>query len=224
MYGCVRAAQRGGVLAPQPDRCEEKRVRVIGLVGGIGSGKTTAAEILASLGALVLNADLIGHEVYLPGTSGFDAVVDAFGKDVIGEDGRVDRKRLGGMVFADPAKLRRLNGIVHPLIKAEIARRIEAARKANDVRVVVVEAAILLEAGWRDLVGEVWVVCADPAHVVRRLAEQRGLAGDEVEARIARQMSDAERRANADVVIENRGTREDLRAAIEARWQALGGA
>jgi dephospho-CoA kinase len=143
---------------------------------------------------------------------------------VIGDDGRVDRKRLGGMVFADPARLRQLNAIVHPLIKAEITRRIEAARKANDVPVVVVEAAILLEAGWRDLVDEVWVVCADPAHVVRRLAEQRGLAGDEVEARIARQMSDAERRANADVVIENRGTREDLRAAIEARWQALGGA
>jgi dephospho-CoA kinase len=219
-----RNAARLGELAPQLDRCEERRVRVIGLVGGIGSGKTTAAEILAGLGARVLNADLIGHEVYLPGTAGFDAVVGAFGSDVVGDDGRIDRKRLGAIVFADPAKLRRLNGIVHPLIKEEIARRIEATRTANDVRAVVVEAAILLEAGWRDLVDEVWVVCADPAHVVRRLAEQRGLAGDEVEARIARQMGDAERRAKADVVIENRGTREDLRAAIEARWRALGDA
>jgi dephospho-CoA kinase len=194
---------------------------VIGLVGGIGSGKSTAAAILAELGAELINADLIGHEVYAPGKAGFDAIVAEFGQDVVGEDGRIDRKRLGALVFSDSGRLARLNAIVHPLIRAEIERRIARAREAGRARAVVVEAAILLEAGWRSLVDQVWVVSARREDVVQRLAAQRGMEESATQARIAKQMTDAERRVAADVVIENDGSIDELRARLVGLWQTL---
>jgi dephospho-CoA kinase len=194
-------------------------VKVIGLGGGIGSGKSTAAAILAELGAQVINADLVGHEVYAPGTPGFECVVAAFGPEIVGEDGRIDRKRLGAIVFADPAALDRLNAIVHPLINEEIIRRVQEARKASAVPGLVIEAAILAEAGWRSIMDEVWMVTSKREDVVRRLAEQRGLTEAETDARRARQMSDAERRAGADVVIENDGSLDDLRRRLVALWR-----
>lgn len=194
---------------------------VIGLVGGIGSGKSVASAMLAELGAEVINADLVGHEVYEPGKPGLDAIVAAFGTDVVGEDGRIDRKKLGPIVFADGAKLERLNAIVHPLIRAELERRIARAREDGRVRAVVVEAAILLEAGWRSLVDQVWVVAARREDVVERLAAQRGMAAAETDARMAKQMTDAERRSAADVVIENVGSLDDLRTRLAGLWQAV---
>lgn len=194
-------------------------IRVIGLVGGIGSGKTTAARMLADLGAAVIHADLVGHDVYRPGTPGFDAVVAAFGAGVVGGDGRIDRARLGALVFADPAALGRLDAIVHPLIRAEILRRIERLRAEGAASLIVLEAAILLEAGWRDLVDQVWVVSAGTDDVVHRLGAERGLDRAAVTARMARQMPDAERRALADVLIENRGTVEDLRTAVRRAFE-----
>jgi dephospho-CoA kinase len=194
---------------------------VIGLVGGIGSGKSVASAMLAELGAEVINADLVGHEVYEPGKPGFDAIVAEFGPAIVGVDGRVDRRKLGGIVFADGARLDRLNAIVHPLIRAEIERRIARAREKREVRAVVVEAAILLEAGWRPLVDQVWVISARREDVVERLAAQRGMAAAETDARMAKQMTDAERRSVADAVIENVGSLDDLRARLTGLWQAL---
>lgn len=194
---------------------------VIGLVGGIGSGKSVASAILAELGAEIINADLVGHEVYEPTKPGFDAIVSEFGTGVVGADGRIDRKQLGALVFADDAKLARLNAIVHPLIRAEIERRIERARATDAVRAVVVEAAILLEAGWRPLVDQVWVISASREDVVERLASQRGMAEGEAAARMAKQMTDGARRSVADVVIENSGSLDDLRARLVGLWQTL---
>jgi len=199
-------------------------MRVVGLVGGIGSGKSTAAAMLSELGALVVEADAIGHGVYRAGTPGFDAVVRAFGAGVVGEDGEIDRRRLGPIVFGDPARLAELNAIVHPLIRGEIERRIAAAREEGRVPAVVVEAAILIEAGWRDLVDEVWVVVAPRERIVDRLAAGRGIDRADAEARMRRQMSDAERRAAADVVIENDGSLDDLRGAVARAWKGLAGA
>jgi dephospho-CoA kinase len=194
---------------------------VIGLVGGIGSGKSVASAMLAELGAEVINADVVGHEVYEPGKPGFDAIVAEFGTDVVDADGRIDRKKLGPIVFADGAKLERLNAIVHPLIRSEIERRISRARDKGEVRAVVVEAAILLEAGWRSLVDQVWVISARREDVVERLAAQRGMAASETDARMAKQMTDAERRSVADVVIENLGSLDDLRTRLAGLWQAV---
>lgn len=199
-------------------------MRVVGLVGGIGSGKSTAAAMLGNLGALVIEADAIGHGVYRAGTPGFDAVVRAFGPAVVGDDGEVDRRKLGPIVFGDPARLAELNRIVHPLIRGEIERRIAVARGEGRVRAVVVEAAILIEAGWRDLVDEVWVVVAPRERIVDRLAAGRGIDRADAEARMRRQMSDEERRASADLVIENAGDLEDLRGGVARAWRGLVGA
>lgn len=196
-------------------------MRRIGLTGGIGSGKSTVAAILEELGARIISADKVGHEVYLPQTEGWRRVVEAFGEGILAADGSVDRRRLGAVVFADPAALERLNRILHPLIRAEIRRRLDAFASAGVSTPVVVEAAILVEASWASLVDEVWLVVADEAAVVERLRLQRGLAREEVEDRVRAQAGDAARRPRADVIIENRGSLADLRVAVEAAWRRL---
>jgi dephospho-CoA kinase len=193
-------------------------MRAIGLIGGIGAGKSVVRAELAAIGAEVIDADRVGHSVYEPGAPGFTAVVGAFGPDVVDAEGRIDRRRLGALVFADAAKLAQLNAIVHPLIRSEIERQLEELRREGRVLAAVVEAAILLEAGWDSLVDEIWLVVAGREKVIERLAAGRGLSAAEVEARLARQMSDAERRRRADVVIENDGSLEDLRARVRAAW------
>ena len=193
---------------------------VIGLTGGIGSGKSTVAEMLAALGALVIDADTVGHDVYRPGTEGFRQVVAAFGPEIAGADGSIDRRVLGARVFADPAALRRLNAIVHPLIAAAIRDRLAQAQAAPARSPVVVEAAIMLEAGWR-FFDEIWVVVVQPATAIARVTAARGLSADDVARRIAAQLSNDERRRAATRVIENDGSREELRAQVEAAWRAL---
>jgi len=193
---------------------------VIGLTGGIGSGKSTAAGILAGLGAVVIDADKIGHEIYRPGTDGFRRVVEAFGPRIVAADGTIDRGALGALVFADPAALARLNALVHPLIGDEIRRRIAAARAEDPRRPIVVEAAIMLEAGWR-FFDRVWLVTAAPETAITRAIVTRRLARAEVERRLAAQMPDAERRRFADLVLENDGTLGDLQARVEEAWRTL---
>jgi dephospho-CoA kinase len=199
---------------------------VIGLTGGIGSGKSTVAAMLGELGALVIDADKIGHEVYLPGTEGFRRVVDAFGADVVAPDGTIDRRRLGARVFADPAALARLNALVHPLIGDEIRGRIQTALAAKEsatadaARPIVIEAAIMLEAGWR-FFDRIWVVVVSREVAIARVTASRGLARHEVEQRIDAQLSNEERRRIADLVIENDGTIAELRAKVEAAWHGL---
>ena len=198
-------------------------MRVIGLTGGIGSGKSTVARILAELGAEVINADLVGHEVYRPGTPGFEQLTAAFGREVVGEDGTVDRRKLGAIVFASPAALAELNRIVHPLIAEAVRQRIEHRRSERSQTPIVVEAAVLIEANWVPLVDEVWVVSASPEAVVERIATERGLAAEQIRARIESQIGDEERRSHADVVIENTAGLDDLRARVEAAWQRIAG-
>jgi dephospho-CoA kinase len=193
-------------------------MKVIGLVGGIGSGKSVVHGMLAELGAKVIDADRVGHEIYRPGTPGFEAVVASFGRGIVDTEGRIDRAKLGAIVFSDPAKLAQLNAIVHPLIQAEIEQRIAEERRRAAAPAVIVEAAVLLEAGWDRLVDEVWLVAADREEVLRRLSASRGLSRAESEARLARQMSDEERRKASTIVIENRGSLDDLRASVAAVW------
>ncbi len=194
-------------------------MQVIGLTGGIGAGKSLVAEVLGGLGARVIDADKVGHEVYAPGTEGFRAVVAAFGAEVVGEDGQIDRARLGEKVFGNAAELQKLTAIVHPLIRQMVDDRITAARQDPEVRVVVLEAAILLDSGWDAVTDEVWVVVADRSTIRQRLAEARGLSEAEVDARAAKQMSDEERRSRADVLVQNFGTPEELRSEVEHLWR-----
>jgi len=194
---------------------------IIGLTGGIGSGKSVVGAMLAELGAHVIDTDKVGHRVYAPGSEGFTRIVEAFGRALIGSDGTIDRKRLGAVVFADAEKRAALNGIVHPLIFQEIMREIGERRAQGFAGPIVLEAPILVEAKGTGLVDQIWVVTAPPDAVRRRLTTSRAMTPAEIEARVAAQLDDAERRRHADVVIENDGDLESLRKVVEAAWRTL---
>ena len=194
-------------------------MRVIGLTGGIGTGKTVVAEMLRELGASVIDADKVGHEAYRPGAEAWRAVVDAFGSEILAEDEEIDRKRLGAIVFGDPAELAKLNAIMHPRMYRMMEERLDGLR-SNGARAAVIEAALLIEAGWTPLADEVWVVTAPQEDAVRRSAARSGLSEAAVRARIAAQMPQAERALHADAVIGNDGTPEDLRREVENTWNS----
>lgn len=194
-------------------------MKVVGLTGGIGSGKSVAARILGELGGSVIDADRVGHEIYAPGTPGWEQVVAQFGRAVVAPDGTIDRKRLGAIVFADADKLARLNAIAHPLIRAAIADRLTAARAAGGAPGMVIEAALLVEAKWDALVDEVWVVTARPEVIEERLIAQRGLDRAAIAARMAAQLGEAARVARADVIVDNSGSLEALRAQLTRLWR-----
>jgi dephospho-CoA kinase len=187
----------------------------IGLTGGIGSGKSTVSRLLGEHGAVVVDADVIAREVVAPGTPGLAAIVEAFGPTVLAADGSLDRPGLAAVVFADPEARRRLDGIVHPLVRAR-AGELEAAAPADAV--VVHDVPLLAETGQGSSYDLVVVVEADPAVRVARLV-QRGLTADDARARIAVQATDEQRRAIADVVLDNSGTPEQLAEQVERLWR-----
>ncbi|MDE2860201.1 MAG: dephospho-CoA kinase [Chloroflexota bacterium] len=193
-------------------------MKVIGLAGGIGAGKSEVSRILGEMGAEVLNADRYGHEVYLPGTDGHREVVEAFGEDVLQPNGEVDRRALGGKVFGNPEAMARLNAIAWPRIRQKIEDGIEEQRQRG-TGVVVLDAAVLIEAGWTDAADEVWVVTAPEGDVVSRLQARNNLTEEQVRARMASQMSSEERVKYADVVVSNEGDLEGLQRDIEKLWE-----
>ena len=186
----------------------------IGLTGGIGSGKSTVSALLAARGAVVIDADRIAREVVEPGTPGLAAVVEAFGQGVLRDDGSLDRPALAAVVFADPESRKRLDGIVHPLVRARAA---ELAGAAPDGSVVVHDVPLLVETGQAASYDVVLVVQADPEVRVRRLV-QRGLSEEDAWARIAAQATDEQRRAVADVVLDNDGTPAELEEQVDRFW------
>lgn len=197
-------------------------MKTIGLTGGIGAGKSTVSQILAELGAFVIDADKVGHEIYLPGKDAWRQVTEAFGRDILAPDQTIDRKKLGALVFGSDEARKKLNAIVHPLMFQDIRRRIDEKRAEGFTRPIVVEAAILIEANWLPLVDEVWVVVTNKDAVIERVAAQRGMAVKDTEARIASQLADAERLKHAQVVLPNNGSREELEKAIREAWNRLG--
>jgi dephospho-CoA kinase len=192
---------------------------IIGLTGGIGSGKSVVGRMLAELGAHVIDTDKIGHRVYIPGSEGFGRIVETFGRGVVAPDGTIDRKKLGAVVFADAERRAALNAIVHPLIFGEIMREIAERRNAGFSGPIVLEAPILVEAKGTGLVDQIWVVTAPPDAVRARLTQDRAMTQAEIEARVAAQLDDAERRRHADVILENDGDLASLRKVVEAAWR-----
>jgi dephospho-CoA kinase len=189
----------------------------VGLTGGVGSGKSTVARLLADLGAVIIDADAIAHEVVEPGTPGFDAVVERFGRGVVRPDGSLDRAGLAGIVFADDTQRQALNAIVHPLVGARMA---ELAAAASADAVVVWDVPLLVEndsAGGFDMVV---VVEADVPIRLARLVE-RGMSEQDARERIKSQATDEQRRAVADVVIENNGDLAALRERVRKVWKAI---
>ena len=194
---------------------------VIGLTGGIASGKSTAARTLGTWGAHVIDADKLGHRAYERDTQAFRQVVSTFGEDVVDEDGEIDRRALGGKVFGNPQKLQQLTNIVWPAIRAMAEEEIRQVQADQPRRVIVLEAAVLLEAGWQDLVDQVWVTVVAPAVAVERAVARDGLDPEAVQARIDAQLSNDERTAAADCVIDNSGTAEEMLAQLKSKWLSI---
>ena len=193
---------------------------LVGLTGGIGSGKSTVSAMLAERGAVVVDADAVAREVQAPGAAAYDAMVARFGAGVLRPDGTVDRPALAAIVFADRRALADLNAITHPAIGAGIAARLAALAGTDDL--VVLDVPLLLESKSLrpDLAGVV-VVDAPVDVAVERLVGQRGMAEDDARARIAAQLSREERLAGADFVVDNSGDRASLRAEVERCWAWL---
>ena len=191
-------------------------MKLIGLTGGVGSGKSVVAAMLAGLGATVVDADEATHAVYAPGTDGFDAIVDAFGPEYV-RDGQIDRKRLGDLVFKDEAARLRLNEIVHPRVREWMAARTAEAIDRGAV-IVVQDVPLLFENGLQDLFSSTVLVYASPQTQVERLVQNRGLSPDRARAMLAAQMPIDEKRPLATFVIDNDGSLDGTRRQVEEVW------
>lgn len=187
----------------------------------MASGKSTAARFLKEQGAHVIDADVLGHLAYEPGSSAHGDVVAAFGREVLAADGKIDRKALGARVFGQPAELKKLTDIVWPAIRKMAEAQIAKALEANTAKVIVLEAAVLFEAGWHNAGDEVWVVVVEREVAIARAMQRDKLPRAAAENRLAAQLSNAERIARADVVIDNNGPLEVMLDQLRQHWQRI---
>ncbi len=208
---------------------KQRGIYLIGLTGGIACGKSTVLAMLAALGARTIDADRVTHRLQQPGTPVYQAIVAAFGPQILTTPGgAIDRRKLGEIVFNDPAALKRLEAIVHPAVRAEIRQFLNEVANAGvyhtrlrpvERPIVVIDAIKLIESGWADECDQVWVVTCTPEQQIERLMKTRGLSLAEAQARVAAQPPQASRLSRADVVIDNSGSPEQTRTQVEAAWQ-----
>ena len=191
---------------------------IIGLTGGIASGKSTVAQALGDRGAYIIDADKLGHTAYLAGSRAFEQVVTAFGTDIVADDGEIDRRKLGGKVFGNEAALKQLTDVVWPAIRAMAEKEIADAQRTAPERIVVLEAAVLIEADWLDLADQIWVTVVKPAVAIKRACARDNLSADAVRARLDAQLSNDERRSYADHVIDNSSDEAHLLAQVASLW------
>jgi len=195
-------------------------MKVIGLTGGIGSGKSTVSQMLSELGTIVIDADKVGHEALKPDTEVWQEIVATFGEDILAPGGEIDRKKLAGRVFGDLEALARLNRIMHPTMYDMIRAQLEGYRRQG-IDVVILEAPLLLEAGWTSLVDEIWVTVASEPTVLMRLQQRSELSESEALTRMSSQLSLHERITRADVVINTDCELTELKARVRELWQEL---
>ena len=195
----------------------------VGLTGGIGSGKSEVSRRLAAYGAVLIDADVAAREVVVPGSPGLARIAEAFGDDVLGPGGSLNRERLGEIVFRDPGLRAKLNAIVHPLVREWMAAAERAAVQAADPPgpIIVHDVPLLAESRGKDAFNLVIVVDVPPARQVERLVSQRGMAPDQARARMAAQASREQRLAVADIVIDNSGSLDDLDRRVTDVWTDL---
>jgi len=185
----------------------------IGLTGGIGTGKSEVLSILRDLGASTVQADLLAHEIYSPGKPAWQDIIHTFGSEILTAEHQINRKKLGEIVFADKNKLSKLNQIVHPRIFEHLKELIEKQEMAG-VRLLVIEAAILIEAEWTEIVDSVWVVKASKSIIIDRLKGKTTLSEKQITQRINAQISDAKRQEKANEIITNNGDKSELRDQV----------
>ncbi len=188
----------------------EKEPILIGLTGGIASGKSTVIQYLRYQGYPVIDADKLGHKVLEPGNQGYKKVVDKFGEGILNKDKTVNRLILGGIVFSDPYKLQVLNEISHPIIAEMVMKEFKSISSMDQTGIVFLEAALLIEANWYNMCQHIWLVTLEKAEASRRLQKRDGLSESEAISRLESQLTAKEKIAYADVVLRNDGSRKDL--------------
>jgi dephospho-CoA kinase len=194
----------------------------IGLTGGIATGKSTVSALLVSRGALLVDADLIAREVVLPGSPVLQTIADRFGQGVLREDGSLDRKKLGKIVFSDPSARKDLNSIIHPPIRTEMKGRMNRFEEEHPDRLVVVDVPLLYESDLSYMFQEVMLVYVPREVQIERLMKRDGLDLRQAEDRIHAQMPIEDKRKRADIVIDNSGSLEQTERQIEGFWQGKG--
>ena len=202
-------------------RAVEKNPILIGLTGGIASGKSTVIQYLRYQGYPVIDADKLGHKVLEPGNPGYSKVVEKFGEGILNKDKTVNRLILGGIVFSDPSKLQALNEISHPIIAEMVMKEFESIVSNNSKRIVFLEAALLIEANWYDMCHHIWVVTLEVTEERRRIQKRDGLSESEARSRLESQLTVKERLAYADVVLDNNGSRKNLLSQTQQALKAL---
>jgi dephospho-CoA kinase len=192
---------------------------LVGLTGGIGAGKSTVARMLRQHGARVIDADDLARRAVRPGTPGLQRIVETFGEDVLKPDGELDRRKLAGIVFADPERRRELERITHPDVARLLAAELEPLRATDEI--VVYDSPLMVETGATGAFDMVVVVAAPEEEQLRRVSEQRALDEEDVRARMAAQATAEERAAVADVILDNGGTVEELEGQVERLWLGI---
>lgn len=194
----------------------------IGITGGIGAGKT---EILSYIGkhykCEIYLADQVAHEVKKPGTECFRALIDLLGREILASDGQIDKGRMAEKIFGDSSLLEKVNGIIHPAVKEYLLEHLEKAREAGEVELFFVEAALLIECGYRKLVDEMWYIYADENVRRNRLKQARGYSGEKIESIMSKQLSEQKFRENCDFIIDNSGTLADSYRQIDRKLEAF---
>lgn len=209
------------IFNPQCKEHLEAAPYVIGLIGGIASGKSVMAKRLSALGAKVIDCDKLAHELYAPGAICFDAIVKHFGHSVVGADGHIDRKILGPLVFNDPAQLQALNDILWPRLWEEVNVRTRDAFTQEGFRVIVIEAAILLQAGWQKDCHEIWSMIIPKEEAIKRIIERNGLSEEAARRRIDSQTSNEEIVEHSNVVFSSLWSHEYTQKQAEKAWAEL---
>ncbi|ADD02090.1 dephospho-CoA kinase [Thermoanaerobacter mathranii subsp. mathranii str. A3] len=194
-------------------------MQVIGLTGGIASGKSTVSKLLKKMGAVVIDADIVSREIMVKGTEAYNRIVEYFGKEILKEDGEIDRKKLGNIVFADRKKLKKLNEITHPIIIERIKEKIEEERKKNQQKAIVLDAALLIEMKLYKMVDEVWLVVVDSKTQIKRVMERDKLSYKDAINRIKSQMPLDEKMKYADFIINNSKDFKAMEKQVTLFWE-----
>ncbi len=191
---------------------------IICLTGGIASGKSTAATYLEKKGAHLIDADIIGHRVYESGKPAYSSIIETFGEIVRGNNDQIDRRALGKIVFGKPEQLKKLTDIVWPEIRRLAEAEISSVQSDDPEKIVVLEAAVLLEAGWQDIGDEIWIITVERETAIQRSMQRDGATRDAVERRLKSQLTDEERVGAADRLISNDGDESQLIQKLDAAW------
>lgn len=188
-------------------------MKIVGITGTIGSGKSEVAKVFSEEGAVVIDADVEAKALLERGEAGYQAVIETFGNRILDEDGEIDRKKLADSAFRDPGKVKTLNALIHPLVHERIVRRIERVRGQDPSALVVIDAPLLIEAGFHKMVDHLVLVApGDPETAISRAAKRIGITEEEARKRFSHQLPLEEKKKLADTIIVNDGTLEDLRA------------